>query len=67
MSRIKDEKAKEFYIKKCITNGWSRGELEEEIKYDAYGKSQSQQNNFDKVLPPDKLALYCEQFTDEYH
>lgn len=67
MQRIKDHYAREFYLTKCKTNGWSRGVLEEEIRFDAFSKSQKLQTNFSKTLPINKLAMYRAQFMDEYN
>ncbi|MEI7579057.1 MAG: PDDEXK nuclease domain-containing protein [bacterium] len=67
MAKIKDDKAKEYYIRKCIEKGWSRAVLEEEIRFDSYKNSRYLQNNFTKILSKDKLALYRSQFSDEYN
>jgi predicted nuclease of restriction endonuclease-like (RecB) superfamily len=67
MTKVKDELAREYYLTKCIENGWSRGVLEEEIKFDSFSKAIKFQNNFNKSLPIDKLAAYRMQFKDEYN
>jgi len=67
MAKIKDPLAREYYLTKCRDNGWSRGVLEEEIKFNSYEKSLQFQHNFDSTLPVTKLADYRLQFKDEYN
>lgn len=49
MAKIKDPVAREYYLIKCRDNGWSRGVLEEEIKFNSYEKSLQFQHNFDST------------------
>lgn len=67
MTKVKDELAKEYYLTKCKENGWSRGVLEEEVKFDSFHKATQFQNNFNVALTADKLAEYRLQFKDEYN
>lgn len=67
MAKVKDELAREFYLTKCKENGWSRGVLEEEIKFDSYAKATQFQNNFNKTLTAKNLIDYRLQFKDEYN
>jgi predicted nuclease of restriction endonuclease-like (RecB) superfamily len=67
MTKIKEPLAREYYLTKCRDNGWSRGILEEEIKFNSYEKSLQFQSNFDSTLAAVKLADYRLQFKDEYN
>lgn len=53
-------------MQKCVERGWSRSVLEEEIRFDAYTKAQSFQNNFPQTIEPQQLAAYRLEFRDEY-
>ena len=65
-SKFKQSEQIHFYLQKCVERGWSRSVLEEEIKFDAFSKVQSFQNNFTKTIEPKQLAEYRLEFSDEY-
>jgi predicted nuclease of restriction endonuclease-like (RecB) superfamily len=67
MTKIKNPLAREYYLTKCRDNGWSRGVLAEEIKFNSYEKSLQFKHNFNSTLPANKLADYRLQFKDEYN
>jgi predicted nuclease of restriction endonuclease-like (RecB) superfamily len=50
LDKCKDPLEAEFYIKKSISNGWSRYDLTENIKRGFYNNTLLAQNNFDKTL-----------------
>ena len=51
LQRIKDLKARYWYMVQCITGHWSKDYLAEAIKLDYYGKHGALANNFDTTLP----------------
>lgn len=67
MAKVKEDNAREYYLTKCRDNGWSRGTLDEEIKFDSYNKAIDFQNNFKSTLPITKQVDYRLQFKDEYN
>ncbi len=60
----KDERL--FYAQMCMNRAWSRPVLVENIKADAYTKYQVQQNNFDALIPSERLSDIKWDFKDEY-
>jgi len=67
MAKIKNVEEKEYYLLKCKENGWSRGVLEEEIKFHSFDKAKKFQSNFKRTLSTRKLTEYRMQFKDEYN
>lgn len=65
-AKIKQAEQITFYLQKCIERGWSRSVLEEEIRFDAFTKAQTFQNNFPKTIENNKLIDYRLEFRDEY-
>lgn len=65
-SKVKDKEQRTFYLQKSIEKGWSRGILEEEIKFDAYTKHLNFQSNFPKTIDEKSLINYRLEFKDEY-
>jgi predicted nuclease of restriction endonuclease-like (RecB) superfamily len=51
MQRVKDIKARYWYMMQCLTSHWSKDYLIEAIKLDYYGKHGELANNFDTTLP----------------
>lgn len=51
MQRVKDIKARYWYMIQCLTSHWSKDYLIEAIKLDYYGKHGELANNFDTTLP----------------
>jgi predicted nuclease of restriction endonuclease-like (RecB) superfamily len=50
LDKCKDPLEAEFYIKKSISNGWSKYDLTDNIKRGLYNNTLLAQNNFDKTL-----------------
>lgn len=53
LDKCKDLQMSEFYIKKSITNSWSKYDLTDNIKRGLYQNSLLAQNNFDRTLEVD--------------
>ncbi len=64
-SKIKNTEGIDFYLQKCISDGWTREVLEEEIRFNAFAKKNIQ-NNFDKTLSANQLIQYRLEHKDEY-
>ena len=78
MQRVKDIKARYWYMIQCLTSHWSKDYLAEAIKLDLYGKHGALANNFDATLPTteaegvksllkDPYIFDMLTFTDEYN
>ena len=78
MQRVKDVKARYWYMVQCLTSHWSKDYLAEAIKLDLYGKHGALANNFDMTLPApeakgvksllkDPYIFDMLTFTDEYN
>lgn len=78
MQRVKDIKARYWYMIQCLTSHWSKNYLAEAIKLDYYGKHGALANNFDATLPAseakgvksllkDPYIFDMLTFTDEYN
>ena len=58
MQRVKDIKARYWYMMQCLTSHWSKNYLAEAIKLDYYGKHGALASNFDSTLPaPDAKGV----------
>ena len=58
MQRVKDVKARYWYMMQCLTSHWSKDFLAEAIKLDYYGQHGALANNFDATLPaPDAKGV----------
>jgi len=66
-TKIKSPEQITFYLQITAERGWSRSILEEEIRFDAYEKHLSFQNNFSKTIDNNTLAIYRWKFKDEYN
>ena len=78
MQRVKDIRARYWYMIQCLTSHWSKDFLAEAIKLDYYGKHGALANNFDATLPgpeakgvksllKDPYIFDMLTFTDEYN
>ncbi|MGJ1203850.1 PDDEXK nuclease domain-containing protein [Sphingobacterium lactis] len=65
--KVKDPDQRIFYLQACVERGWSRGVLEEEIKFDSYNNRTQFQNNFPVALEESNLSTYRLEFKDEYN
>ena len=61
-SKIKDAKERSFYLTMAQNEGWSRGVLEEKIKFDIYKKQKDFQSNFQKTINKNEIAKYRLKF-----
>ena len=77
MQRVKDIRARYWYMIQCLTSHWSKDFLAEAIKLDYYGQHGALANNFDTTLPApeakgvktmmkDPYIFDMLTFTDEY-
>ncbi len=68
ISKIKEEDAREYYIKASKDYGWSRNVLLNQIKADAYNRHRlaDKQHNFEKVLPKHLAEQADETMKDSY-
>lgn len=58
MQRVKDIRARYWYMIQCLTSNWSKDYLAEAIKLDYYTKHGALANNFDTTLPtPDAKGV----------
>ena len=78
MQRVKDIKARYWYMIQCLVSHWGRDFLVEAIKLNYYGKHGALANNFDATLPAaeakgvktllkDPYIFDMLTFTDEYN
>ena len=63
---VKDPATREFYIRHCINEGWSRSILEIQIKNQLHLRAGKAQNNFELTMPPADSDLAAQLFKDPY-
>lgn len=66
MQRVKDIKARYWYMIQCLTSNWSKDYLTEAIKLDYYGKHGALANNFDATLPTPEAKGVKSMLKDPY-
>lgn len=66
MQRVKDLKARYWYMIQCLKNGWSRDFLVEAIKQDYYHAHGALAHNFDSTLPEIQAKQVRETLKDPY-
>lgn len=66
MQRVKDIKARYWYMIQCLTSHWSKEFLAEAIKLDYYGKHGALANNFDATLPAPEAKSVKSLLKDPY-
>lgn len=66
LQRVKDLKARYWYMVQCITGHWSKDYLAEAIKLDYYGKHGALANNFDTTLPATEAIEVKSLLKDPY-
>lgn len=59
---VKDNKAREFYLKQAYTFGWSREKLVRQINSDLYARAGKMLTNFEGKLAPDLLEMAGQSF-----
>ena len=66
MQRVKDLKARYWYMIQCLKNGWTRDFLIEAINQDYYNSYGALANNFDTTLPEIQAKQVKETLKDPY-
>ena len=66
MQRLKDPTARDFYIRHCHEQGWSRSTLELNIQNRLHLRQGKAQNNFALTMPPESSDLAAQLFKDPY-
>lgn len=68
INKIKNRSEREWYINKCIENGWSRNTMIHQIEYGLYKRETSEEktHNFPKSLPPTQSELAEQTLKDPY-
>lgn len=66
IQRVKDIKARYWYMIQCITSHWSKEYLTESIKLDYYGKHGALANNFTTTLPAKEAQEVQSLLKDPY-
>lgn len=66
MQKIKDIKARHWYMIQCLKNGWGRDTLIEMIKKDYYSSCGALANNFRQSLPEVQAKQVQETLKDPY-
>ena len=66
MQKVKDLKARYWYMIQCLKNGWGRSFLVEAINQDHYNIHGALANNFDATLPEIQAKQVKETLKDPY-
>ena len=66
MQKVKDLKARYWYMIQCLKNGWGRSFLVETINQDHYNIHGALANNFDATLPEIQAKQVKETLKDPY-
>ncbi len=69
LSRVKDVKAKEFYLRKCINERWSKRELDRQITSMLYERTATGQPLLSTVLKeatPEATTVFRDQYIMEF-
>lgn len=66
MQKVKDLKARYWYMIQCLKNGWGRNFLIEAINHDYYNSHGALANNFDATLPEIQAKQVKETLKDPY-
>jgi predicted nuclease of restriction endonuclease-like (RecB) superfamily len=66
MQMVKDPTAREFYIRQCLREGWSRSLLEIQIRNQLHLRAGKAQNNFALTMPPADSDMAAQLFKDPY-
>ena len=67
LDKVKNSKAREFYIRNTIENGWSRSILELQIESELYERQGKAQTNFERTLPKVQSDLANQLLKDPYN
>lgn len=66
IDQVKDQKTREWYIRKTIENGWSRSVLELQIETQAHTRLGQAQSNFSQALPAPQSDLARDLLKEPY-
>ncbi|HEY9070308.1 MAG TPA: PDDEXK nuclease domain-containing protein [Candidatus Ozemobacteraceae bacterium] len=66
LERVADEKARIWYVRQAIAQGWSRNILALQIENDAYQRQGKVISNFSQTLPPAESDMAAQMFKDPY-
>lgn len=66
LQRVKDQKARLWYVKASIQQGWSRNVLEFHIDTSAHQRQGKAISNFALTLPPERSDMAAQVFKDPY-
>lgn len=67
IEKCKDDLQREFYLKKTKQMGWSKLDLQRNIKGDLYHNQLLSQNNFEKTISTDIKSRVAWEFVDDYN
>jgi predicted nuclease of restriction endonuclease-like (RecB) superfamily len=67
LSKLKDDGQREWYIRACIQNGWSRAVLEAQIATRLHERQGKAVHNFDRALPAPQSELAAQLLKDPYN
>jgi predicted nuclease of restriction endonuclease-like (RecB) superfamily len=67
LSKLKDDRQREWYIRACIQNGWSRAVLEAQIATRLHERQGKAVHNFDRALPAPQSELAAQLLKDPYN
>jgi predicted nuclease of restriction endonuclease-like (RecB) superfamily len=67
LSKLKDDGQREWYIRACIQNGWSRAVLEAQIATRLHERQGKAVHNFDQALPAPQSELAAQLLKDPYN
>lgn len=63
---VKDPAFRDFYIRQCLAEGWSRSMLEMQIQNQLHLRAGKTQNNFALTMPPAESDMAAQLFKDPY-
>ncbi len=66
LDKLKDAQTREWYIRACIQNGWSRAILEAQIETKLFERQGKAFHNFDRTLPAPQSELASQMLKDPY-
>jgi len=66
MTRLKDPDLREWYIRACIENGWSRAVLLVQIETSLHERTGKAMTNFSRTLPAQQSELAQQLLKDPY-
>jgi predicted nuclease of restriction endonuclease-like (RecB) superfamily len=66
MEKIKDKQKREWYMKQCLQQGWSRNILDIHIQNHSYEREGKATTNFDRTLPPIHSDMARQTLKDPY-